>query len=135
MLHLPFANEFLDRRRHLLDGHIGIDSVLVEQVDMVGLQSRERFVNHFPNAFGATVQTAERKAVLEAEFGGDDYLVADWAQGFTEQLFVGERSIGLGRIEEGHALIKSRADQLDRLIFVHGGTESEAHAHAAETDG
>jgi hypothetical protein len=41
--------------------------------------------------------------------------------------------IGLGRIEEGHALIKSRADQLDRFILVQGGTESEAHA--AETDG
>lgn len=79
MLHLPFANEVLDSRCHVLDGHIGIDSVLVEQVNMVGLQSRERFVSHFPNAFGATVQTAGRKAVLEAEFGGDDYLVADWA--------------------------------------------------------
>jgi hypothetical protein len=47
---------------------------------MVGLQSRERFVSHFPDAFGATVQTAGRKAVLEAEFRGDDYFVADWAQ-------------------------------------------------------
>jgi hypothetical protein len=135
MLHLPFANEFLDSRRHVLDWHIRIDSVLVEQVDMVCLQARERFVSHFPNAFRATVQTAGRKAVLEAEFCGDDYLVADWAKGFTEQIFVGERSIGLGRVEEGHAMIKSRADQFDRFIFVHRGTKSEAHAHATETDG
>jgi len=56
MLHLPFLNEFLDSRRHVLDGHIGIDSVLVEQVNMVSLQSRERFVSRFPNAFGENLK-------------------------------------------------------------------------------
>jgi hypothetical protein len=48
-----------------------LGSTLVEQVDLVGLQSRERFVSHFPNAFGAAVKTAGRKAVLEAEFRGE----------------------------------------------------------------
>jgi hypothetical protein len=35
MPHLAFADQVLDRARHVLDRHVGVDPMLVEQIDHV----------------------------------------------------------------------------------------------------
>ena len=54
---------------------------------------------------------------LEAELGRDHDLVADRRERFADELFVRERAIGLGGVEERHAALERRADQRDRLGF------------------
>jgi len=71
----------------------------------------------------------------EAEFGGDDHLVADGGQRFADQLFVDERAIDFGRVEEGHAALDGVADEGDHLLPVAGRAIALAHAHAAQADG
>ena len=38
MLHLAGCDEFFDRARDVLDGNVGVDSVLIEEVDGVDLE-------------------------------------------------------------------------------------------------
>ncbi|KOE70066.1 hypothetical protein D18P1_0304155 [Aggregatibacter actinomycetemcomitans serotype f str. D18P1] len=52
------------------------DTVLVEQVDVVGIQARKRLFDHGADAFGAAVQPFGDDAVFETEFGGNDDLFA-----------------------------------------------------------
>ena len=42
VLHLAFADQLLDRARDVLDRHVRIDAVLIEQIDDVGLEPLER---------------------------------------------------------------------------------------------
>ena len=42
VLDLAFLNQFLHRARHVFDGHVRVDAVLIEQVDDVDLEPLER---------------------------------------------------------------------------------------------
>ena len=42
VLHFALLDQVLHRTRHVLDGHIRVDAVLIEQIDDVGLQPLER---------------------------------------------------------------------------------------------
>ncbi|MNP86374.1 hypothetical protein D3C76_1865710 [compost metagenome] len=39
MLHFAFGNQIRNGPRHLFNGHIGIDTVLVVEIDNLGFQS------------------------------------------------------------------------------------------------
>jgi len=56
MQNLALGNEILDRAGDVLNRHIGIDTVLVIQVDTVGLQPFERFLYDFLDVFWTAVQ-------------------------------------------------------------------------------
>ena len=42
-----FVNQILHSSGHVFDRHSGIDPMLIEQIDVVGLQSRKRGVSDF----------------------------------------------------------------------------------------
>ncbi len=71
----------------------------------------------------------------EAELGGDDHPVADGGQRFADQLFVDERAVDLGRVEERHAAFDGGMNQGDHLALVARQAIALAHAHAAQADG
>ena len=73
--------------------------------------------------------------MLEAELGGDHDLLAERRERFADQLFVGERAVDLGGVEEGDAALDGGADQRDTLLLLDGRAIAEAQAHAAEADG
>jgi hypothetical protein len=69
---LPSADQVLDRARHVLDRHGGVDAVLVEQVDAVGPQALQRGLDDLADAFGPAVHAPRRPlSEDEAELGGD----------------------------------------------------------------
>ena len=90
--------------------------MLVEQVDHVGPESFERRFGHRFDVLRMTVETAGplgRLAIdIKAELGGDHYLVASRRKSFADQLFVYERSVDLGGVEERHAALDSRSGVL-----------------------
>src|SRR5881409_3259281 len=53
---------------------------------------------------------------------------------FSDQLFVGQRAIDLGRIEERNASIHGRVEQKDHLLPVRNRAVGPAHSHAAEPE-
>lgn len=81
---------------------------------------------------------ADRFALLvdiETELRADENPVMHGRHGFSYQLLVGERTIGLRRVEERDASVEGRPDHLDRLLLFCGRAKAEAWAHAAKTDG
>ena len=71
----------------------------------------------------------------EAELGGDHHLAAERSERFAHELFVRERAVDFGGVEERDAAFDGRADQRDHLLLVRGRAVAEAHAHAAEAEG
>src|SRR5271156_7139435 len=61
-------------------------------------------------------------------------MVADQREGFADQLLVDIRSINLGRIEEGDALLVSGPDNIDAMSFVRSRSIVGAEAHAAKAN-
>jgi hypothetical protein len=58
--------------------------------------------------------------------------IAERGESFADELFVGVRAVGLGRVEERHAELDGPAKQRRHLLLVRRRAVAEAHAHAAE---
>ena len=138
VLHFSCGDEVLDGTGDIFDGDVGVDAVLVEQVDRINVQALEGGIADFFDVLRAAVEWggARRQTGLavEAEFGGDLYLVADWREGFANEDFVGERSIDFGGVEDRDTEVDGFVHEGDHLVFVVDYPGGEAHAHAAETE-
>src|SRR5581483_2134245 len=55
-------------------------------------------------------------------------------QRLADELFVGERAVDLGGVEERHAAFDRPANQRDHRFAIGGRTVAEAHSHAAEPE-
>src|SRR4051794_34842899 len=135
-MHLTGLDQLLDRAGDLLDGHLRVDPVLVEQVDGLGAQPAQRTLDR-----GADVLRPAGDAGLltvlvkgEAELRRDDDAVADRLQRLADQLLVVERAVHLGRVEEGDATVDRRPEEGDHLLAWRSGAEGLAHSHAAEAE-
>ena len=115
MRDLPLLHELLDGAGHVLDRHLRIDPVLVEEIDAVDAQALQRRLGHGLDVLGPAVEAdPPRTAVgieLEAELRGDDDLAAKRLERFADQPLVGERAVDLGRVEERHAPLDGRAHE------------------------
>lgn len=124
----------------LLDRHVGVDPVLVEQVDGLDAETFQRSLGNLSDMFGAAVDAGDGGSArltgidLEAEFGGDHHTIAERLQRLSEKNLVGKRAVDLGSVEEGDAEIDGAMERPDRFRFVTGAI-GKAHAHAAEADG
>src|ERR1700756_3346263 len=58
VFYFALLNQFLHCSRHLFDRHIQVDTVLIEQIDRIHLQSPERCLSHLPDVFWPAVQSA-----------------------------------------------------------------------------
>ena len=117
----------------VLDRHLGINPVLVEQVDPVGPQPLQHLVDDGADVLGSAVEPAWVE--LEAELGGQHHLVADRFQRLSDEDLVGEGSVRLRGVEERHPLLVGAADQLDAVVGVDRVAVVGAEAHAAQPDG
>ena len=135
---LAGVDELLDRAGDVLDGHGRVDAVLVVEVDVVGAQPAQRAVDGAADAGRVAAEPAGRDAVLlerEPELGGDDDVVAVRLEGLADDVFVGERPVHLGGVEERDAELDGAADHRDAVGAVGGGDVVGAgQAHAAEPD-
>src|SRR5437879_13329737 len=90
-------DEVLHGAGDILDRYIGIDAMLIQQVNPISLETLQRCIGHFFDVFGTTVQ-ASLFAILdfEPELSGDHYLVTKWSQRFAHQFFIRseERRVG-----------------------------------------
>ncbi|GAA3733534.1 hypothetical protein GCM10023082_33640 [Streptomyces tremellae] len=87
--HLAFGDQLADRARHVLDGHIRVDTVLVEHVDVVGAQVAEAVLGDFADVLGTAVGGTPEVggiAQVETERGGEGDVVAEVLHGAAEQL-------------------------------------------------
>src|SRR6476659_2046863 len=71
----------------------------------------------------------------EPELGGDDDLVADRRQGCTDDLFVAERPVDLGGVEEGDSCVDGLPEKGDAFLPDGYRQVALAQAHSAVADG
>jgi hypothetical protein len=121
----------------LLDGHGGIDAVLVVEVDVVEAEPLQRRVDARPDVLRLPVDAPAGgvgRVAHDAELGRQHHLLPPVADGPADQLLVGEGPVHVGGVEEGHAEVEGTVDCGDRLGLV-GLAVELAHAHAAEALG
>ncbi len=135
---LALGDQILDCAGDIFDRHIGIDAMLIEQIDDVGPEAFQRSLGDRADVLGAAVHPglpAGRRLDAETELGGDHHPLAHRGQRFAHHLFVGEGTIDLRRVEEGDAAVDCRADQRDAVGFAEGMAIGKVQAHAAEANG
>src|SRR5437868_15392592 len=97
--------------------------VLIEQIDNIGLQSLERCLGDSLDVFWPAIQPRLLSGVrikFEPEFHGDCYAATEGAQGFADEFFVCEWTVGLSGIEERNAAFDGRPNERDPGLFVYG---------------
>src|SRR2546426_7060571 len=108
--HLPYSSG------HVLDRHVQINPVLIEEVDFLDLESLERALDGLLDVLGPAIQSRralhpagiEVTAHVEPEFGGDHHLLAERSERFTHKLFVQERTVDLRGVEKCDAAFQDR---------------------------
>src|SRR5438128_4703653 len=84
VLNLTFLNQFLHRSRHVFDGHVRVNTVLIEQIDGIDLESVERGLGDLLDAFGPTIQ-AWKGINVEPELRGYHHLPTEGGEGFAHE--------------------------------------------------
>jgi hypothetical protein len=69
VLHLSLPYQILHGAGHVLDRNIGIDAMLIEEIDPVGAEALERGVGHGSNSLGPTVEPLAGVALSKAKLG------------------------------------------------------------------
>jgi hypothetical protein len=102
---------------------------------MLSTQPAQRVLDRCPDVLRPAVQTGPAAAAEgEPELGGDDDLLADRSQGLADKLFVRERAVHLGGVEEGDAEVDGGANEGDAVLLADGRTVRVAKPHAAQSD-
>ena len=130
-------NEVLDGAGSVFDGRVGVDAVLIKEVNGVGPKTLERPLDDLLDMVRTAVKGCPLAVIvrigLETELGGDDHVFAEGRKCFADDLFVDVRAVDLGSVEERDATLDRGADELNSLRFFCCGAKAEAQAHASET--
>lgn len=94
-------DEVPDRACHIFDGHVRVDAMLVEDVDMIGPEAFQSRICDVADALGAAVETVRWHTVPEAELRGDHHMLANGLQRLSYNLLIETRPISLGGVEKG----------------------------------
>lgn len=134
---LAGLDQIANRAGDLLDGDGGVDAVLVEQVDAVGGEARERRLDDAPDVLRTTVEAAELVVLgdVEAELGRDDHLVPHGRERLADDALVEPRPVRLGGVEERHPARVRGADERDRGLTVGRRAVGPVQVHAPEPEG
>ena len=125
VLHFALLNQLLHRSRGVFDRHVRIDSVLVEQVDDIGLETLERGLGDLLDVLGATVQPCLFAAVriqFETELRCNHHMLTYGRESFAHEFLVGKRTINFSGVEERYAAFDGRPNEGDHLLLVRSRT-------------
>jgi hypothetical protein len=111
--------------------------VQIVEVDVVHPQPLQAALDGAADVGGRAVdlQGGALGVVADAEFGGDEGLVAPVGQRLADLDLVGVRAVHLGRVEEGDAQFERAVDHRRRLILIRALAVEGGHAHTAQADG
>ena len=134
VLNLPLLNQVLHGSRDVFDRHVRVNTVLVEEVDGINLESLQRGLGDVLDVIRPTVD-ARKRINVEPELGGYYHFRTEGGESFTHEFFVRERPVCFGGVEECNAVFDSRPNQRDHLLLVSSRAVTIAHPHAAEPHG
>src|ERR1700722_19896024 len=115
MQYLACLDKLFHRACDILNRDIGIDPMLIEEIDVVCPETLETPIHHPLDMFGPAVQTALLREI-EAEFGSNLHFVAKRLNRTANDGLARVRSIHFRSIEECHAVPVRLADDLDGVV-------------------
>ena len=117
MQDLALAHQILDGASHVLNRHLRIDPVLVEQIAPVRAKALEHAfdgqLDMVRTADETRASLASLKIDVPTELAGDHDLVPERRNGFAENPLTLMRAVGLGGVEKGDAAFIGRADDIE----------------------
>src|SRR6266480_4553265 len=133
--YLALLDEPLHRAHRLLDRHLGIDAVLVIEIDRVNAEALQARLAGAHHVLGPAVDILlSLRSLHLAELGGDDDAVAPAAQRSSEQLLVVPPAVHVGRVEEVDAFVERVVNDANRLFVIRDPVDAR-HRHEPEADG
>src|SRR5579871_6220610 len=133
---LPLSDQVLHGARNILDRDIGIDAVLIEEVNGIYTQTLQRLLGDLPDAFRPAIGRARSAgAEVEAKLRGDDDALLHGRERFTDEFLVREGAVDLGGVEERDAALDRGPDQCHHLFPVRSWATMIIQAHATKADG
>jgi hypothetical protein len=134
---LALLDQVLYCPRHLFNRYVRVNTVLIEQVDGVDLESLERRLTDLLDVLGSDYSghAAGRRGRSGARTWWRSPPAHGRSEGFAHQLFVRERAVRFGGIEECDAAFDGCPDHRDHVLLISGRTVAKAHPHAAEAEG
>ena len=130
---LAGPDQFAHRSHGVLDGHLGINPVLVVQVNDIHAEALQAGVAAGADVFGPAVHAQELALGIAdvAELRGEDHLVATALDRPAHQTLVLAAAVHVGGVEEVQPQVEGAVDGGDGFPVIAGAVELR-HAHAAE---
>ena len=134
--HLAGPNHFAHGTDGVLDGHIGVNPVLVIKVDLVDAEPLQALVTAFADIFRPAIYANKLSLGPPdiAKLGGQNHLIATALDGAAHEVFVDSATVHVGGVEEVDAQIERPMDGGDGFVVVTGAIEFR-HSHAAQAEG
>ncbi len=90
VLHFVRANQVFHRTRHVLNRHVGINAVLIKEVDHLGSEAFQRGIGHLLDVLGPAVQAGAFSVFIdfEAKLCSDDDLAAERLESLADKFFI-----------------------------------------------
>src|SRR6185437_4802082 len=135
MPHLSRAYEIGHRSDRILDRHLGIDAMLIVEIDVIHAQTPQRCIARLPHvirrAVDAKIGTGFRAHV--PELGREHYPVATIADRLSNELLVGEGSVHVRCVQQRYSELDRAMNRRDRFAVIMCAVEV-AHSHAPESE-
>lgn len=115
MAHLTGLHQFGHGAHGLFNGRIGVDAVLIVEVDVIDLKSREACVAACFHVLRIAPDAKEFAVGVAnvAELGGEHNPVAPIGDRFSDERFVSPHAVHVGRVEEVAARVQEAVDDAD----------------------
>ena len=132
---LCLLHQILDSSGHLFHRHFRIDTVLIQEVDMVSMQAFQRALHRPTNMIGTAIDSSRLFLLdTEAELRSYFHFVAKRSECFADPLFAGVRAINLRRIEKSDTFVVCPGESERSYPFVVLPTVISHHWQTTQTN-
>ena len=105
---LAFTDEVAHGTGHILNRYGGVESVLIEEIDGLHTQALEGFFGHAADGGRSAVQLSVLIDAVDdavSELGADGYPAFVGGERLSDQFFIGQGAVYLGRVEQGDTVL------------------------------
>jgi hypothetical protein len=132
MQYLAFPDQFFHGTRNILNWHVWVDPMLIEQINTVCSKTFKASVHHSLDVIGTAVETA-LVGEIKAKFRCDLHLVSERFKGTADDGFARVRAVHFSRIEKRYTVAVCRTDDLNGVVDGDGRAIVCREIHAAES--
>src|SRR6266705_2735978 len=134
---LAFLDQFGQGSHSFLDRRVGIDAVLVVEIDVVGPQPLQAAFAGLLHIVGLAADAAKVRIVgvtNDPELRGQNYIIAFAFKGASDEFFVLVGAVYVSGIEKVYAEFERAMNGRERFVVIAPRVELR-HSHTAQSEG